>query len=130
MRGTLIGLLIFLAITAMGGGLVLIIDPSGSIMQATPAVLERTMFSDYFLPGILLFTLFGLGAAIATFLVLKKSRPGYRLAQIGGAGMITWILYQLIAIDDTSFLQLLFGFVGGAMLLLATLILRNMRSSS
>ena len=54
--------LIFLALVAVGGGVLLIQDPSGTELQLETAWLVNTPFVDYFVPGLILFFFFGVGS--------------------------------------------------------------------
>jgi hypothetical protein len=62
-RNILISLLLFLGLSAMGGGSLLIISPSGKLLGGLPlSILEHSPFSDFLIPGIILFLILGLQA--------------------------------------------------------------------
>ncbi|MBP1903933.1 hypothetical protein J2Z32_000550 [Paenibacillus turicensis] len=55
----LIVLQIFLALGAIFGGGMLIIDPSGELLKMPLSLLEQSPFPNYFIPGVLLFFILG-----------------------------------------------------------------------
>ena len=55
----LILLLLFLGISAIYGGYNLIVDPSGGQLQMPLGWIESTPFQNYFIPGLILFTVLG-----------------------------------------------------------------------
>jgi len=61
-RNILIGLLAMLGLGAIGGGGALILSPSGKLLGGLPlAMLNKTPFSDFLIPGIILFFVLGPG---------------------------------------------------------------------
>ncbi len=72
-RNILISLLLFLGIGAMGGGAFLIISPSGKLLGGLPlSILERSPFSDFLIPGIILFVMLGLAPCLLVIALVKK----------------------------------------------------------
>lgn len=60
-RNILISLLLFLGVSAIGGGGALIISPSGKLLGGLPlSILAQSPFPDFLIPGIILFTILGL----------------------------------------------------------------------
>ena len=104
-RGPLSALLGFLSVTALIGGAALVIRPDGSLLGMGTDMLATSVFRDFRWPGILLFTVFGIGGSIALFAVRRDERYAGRLAMTIGAGQVIWIMVQLVMIDKPSFLQ-------------------------
>jgi hypothetical protein len=70
-RNSLIGLLSFLGLGALGGGGALILSPSGKLIGGMPlAILHKTPFTDFFIPGVILFVVLGVALIIP---VIKKN---------------------------------------------------------
>ncbi len=72
MRIFTIILLFILGIAALGGGWVLISDPTGESLGIPMALLKGTAFKDYLIPGVILFVFNGLLSLFALALGLKK----------------------------------------------------------
>ncbi len=72
-RNALLFLLGFLGVGALGGGLLLIISPTGEMLGGLPTtILEGSPFSDFFVPGLVLFTILGLMPCGLVFALVKK----------------------------------------------------------
>lgn len=89
-------LLFILGISALGGGWMLIMDPTGEALGIPMALLKSTAFKDYLIPGIVLFTFNGLLSLFVLLLGLKKSKkyPLYLIVQ--GGILFSWLTIELI----------------------------------
>ena len=65
-------LLLFLGISAIYGGYNLIADPSGNRLQLPRGWLELTPFPNYFIPGLILFSVLGVFPLVVTVLLYFK----------------------------------------------------------
>ena len=100
---------LFLALTASIGGALLMINPDGSLIQMQPGWLEGSPFSNYFIPGLLLFTFLGLMSLLTFFGLLMKYdfaainrlninkdyHWSWTFSLYAGISSITWITVQL-----------------------------------
>ncbi len=71
----LIGLVFFLAIGAIWGGLSLVMDPSGVGIGFPPEILEQleqSPFSNFLVPGLFLFLFLGIFPMITTYGLITK----------------------------------------------------------
>jgi len=118
-RSALYVMLALLSVTAFGGGAALILRPDGSLLGMSTAELATSLFHDFRWPGVLLFTLFGAGSALALYGVATHRRWGPRWAMTVGAMQVGWILVQVVMIKDPSVLQAVFLSVGIAITALA-----------
>jgi len=67
-------LLAFLALSAIGGGAALIISPSGKLLGGLPlSILKNSPFTDFLIPGIILFVVLGLFPALLLFALRNKT---------------------------------------------------------
>lgn len=67
-------LLTFLALSAIGGGGALIISPSGKLLGGLPlSILQNSPFTDFLIPGIILFVVLGLFPALLLFALCNKT---------------------------------------------------------
>ncbi len=71
-RTLLITLLAFLGVGAIGGGAVLIISPSGKMIGMPLSMLKPSPFSDFLIPGIILFLVLGVIPLLLIMALLKK----------------------------------------------------------
>lgn len=96
---------------AMAGGMAAILNPSSPLgMPAT--TLKNSPFSNFLIPGIILFTIVGLGNVISAVTIYMKSRfQGYISCTFGGA-LVIWIVVQCIMIKAVVFLHVLFFIIG------------------
>jgi hypothetical protein len=113
---TLLGLLV---VTGFFGGWSFISDPSGAGLQAELSWLEQTPVSDFFLPGLFLLGVYGVGGTILIVGLIGRPSPGVlgRLdARLGyhwswagsivfGAVLILWIVYELIVMTEQIWIQ-------------------------
>lgn len=113
-----LGLVVVLAILqalvgfpALGGGGLLIADPSGGEIGLPVAWLASSPFADYLVPGVLLFVL-GLCHVAGTILTSRR-RPGAGRVALGlGLAMAVWILGQWLWIPELSPLQFIYFAIG------------------
>ena len=78
-RNLLIALLAFLGLGGIGGGGVFIISPSGELMGMPLSILKNSPFTNFLLPGIILFSVLGLVPIMLVIALLKK--PESKLAE-------------------------------------------------
>jgi hypothetical protein len=71
-RIILLILLAFLGIGAVFGGAVLIVSPSGKLLGMPLSLLDKSPFSDFLIPGLILFVVLGLVPCGLVFALLKK----------------------------------------------------------
>jgi hypothetical protein len=119
-RNILISLLLFLGVSAIGGGGALIISPSGKLLGGLPlSILTHSPFSDFLIPGIILFTTLGLFPCFISYALIKK--PNNSIAEFFnlfkdmywawsfsiymGFALIIWIQVETIYIQGTGWLQ-------------------------
>jgi hypothetical protein len=119
-RNILISLLLFLGVSAIGGGLLLIISPSGKLLGGLPlSILEHSPFSDFLIPGIILFLVLGFFPCLISLALIKK--PTNRLAEYFNFfkdmhwawsfciymafALIIWIQVETIFVQGVGWLQ-------------------------
>ena len=126
----LIGLLVFQGVGAVGGGAVMVADPSGLAMGWDIGLLEDAPFASFLWPGVILGVGLGVSSLVIAFGVLRcpHSRllafverwTGHHWSWAGciglGIGLMTWIVVQLNVMEFRSFLQPLMFAVGAALL--------------
>jgi hypothetical protein len=103
-RSTLV-LLVLLALMALAGGAALVSKPDGSVMQMPVRLLSGSPFPDYFVPGLILGGLFGIGSLAVALFSLRRWRIAPFLAFAIGAGQMIWIVVELAIIREVSILH-------------------------
>ncbi len=127
--------LLILAIGALPAGWSFIVQPDGSGIGMPMEWLEHTPFSNFVIPGLILFVLFGIGSLVALFGLIARprwtwveliTRPLHLhwalvAATLLGSALCIWIIVQLLMTQHYFFLQpVMFG-IGVAILVLALL---------
>jgi hypothetical protein len=68
-----LSLLVFLGLSAIGGGGALIISPSGELLGGLPlSLLKNSPFDNFLIPGIILFIVLGIFPILIVFALIKK----------------------------------------------------------
>jgi hypothetical protein len=130
---SLIGMLSMLALAAVGGGLAMILDPTGSSLGLEPWRSYIPFFADFFVPGWLLLVLQGivpiwLVVGLTTgiempFMGAVERRIGFAWPWVGsvaeGVGVIAWVILQFFVIPETAPVQFVVLAMGAAILALA-----------
>jgi hypothetical protein len=125
-------LLLFQGISAVPAGLLLVLDPTGGLMQMPLEMLQNSPFPNFLIPGVILCVVLGLGAffVLACLFFLPEWGWAARLNPVKGqhwtwtasAGfglaLMIWITVQVLMIGLGSVLQPLYFGVGMAILLL------------
>ena len=110
----LITCMIFQGISGVFGGLGLILDTTGETLNIPLSWLEGSPFTNYLIPGLILFFLLGiLPIYIATGLFGNRFLY-WRLSLILGIILLIWILVEIIIIgyQPNPPLQLVYGILG------------------
>lgn len=110
------GLLTTIAVAALAGGALLLLDPSGRLLGLSVADLGTAPFADYALPGTVLLILFGV-LPIPVLIGLWRGRPWAReVAGMLGAALTVWVTAQVIWFATLTPVQALV-WVAGVLLL-------------
>lgn len=122
----LFALHLFVGIGAMAGGLAAILNPQEPL-GAPIELLQNSPFSNFLIPGIILFTVIGLGNVISAItLRLRFKFQGYVSVVFSGA-LVIWIIVQCIMINSIVFLHVLFFIIGLIQSVLSALIIFEQR---
>jgi hypothetical protein len=87
-----------LAASAIVAGFSFVTSPDGSGMQMPVTWLDRTPFSDYFVPGLVLITVNGLLPVVVILLALVGSRFAPIGMMLSGILLFGWLSIQLALI--------------------------------
>lgn len=107
----LIALHIFVGIGALAGGLAAIMDPIHPL-GVSVELLEHSPFDSYLIPGIILFTVIGLGNILSAFVFhFRLNYHGY-ISSFFGWALVVWIVVQCIMLRSVVFLHVLYFLIG------------------
>ncbi len=106
---TVVALELFTGVAAVVGGLLLVADPRGRLLNAEESSLNGSPFENWRLPGILLATLVGGGLLLAGACTLIGWRSARALSIVAGAGLV---LFELVEMAWLGLQPLEFVFCG------------------
>lgn len=129
----LLALLLLEGIMALMGGYKLIKDPSGALVGMPIDILAHSPFSNFLIPGIVLFSLLGVFPLVVVFLLLRKPQwkffsffnlhsdrhYSWSFSLYVGLLIILWILFEVWWIGYVHPLQIIFSFLGMIIIILA-----------
>ena len=101
-----------ISLGAIGGGLLLVIDPSGSTLGVPSSLLEGSIFPNFLIPGIFLLVVNGFGSGIAAVFSFKNSHYTQGIAIALGVILVLWIVIQVIIIRSIGWLHGIYFFLG------------------
>lgn len=102
---------LFVGIGAVAGGLAAITNPETPLGMTVDA-LKYSPFSNFLIPGIILFTVIGLGNIFSAItLKLKSGLQGY-ISSIFSWALVIWIIVQCIMLNTVVFLHVLYFGIG------------------
>lgn len=116
----------FLGLGAIAGGLGLLSDPSGRMMGMSSSVLERSPFSDFLIPGLLLLLIFGFLPLLVLYGLFKKPdwswaasltpfktlHSAWSLSLYVGFGQIIWIMVQTYMMNAVAIVHVFYMSLG------------------
>lgn len=125
-----IGLELFLGVGAIGGGIALMAGPNGEVIPLPVSALAGSPFSDYFVPGLILFTILGVGPLVAAMFAWRRRRAAPVLAFAAGGALIIWIVVEIwiIGYSNRPPLQAVYLALGVVMTMVALVWLRRTRA--
>ena len=127
LAATAIGLEVLLGIGAIGGGLALMLGPHGEILPLPVSALAGSPFSDYFVPGVILFAIIGLFPLGAAVLTLRRHPVAPLLACTVGIALLIWLVVEIAVVGYTNHppLQALYLGLGAAITVVGVALMRQ-----
>lgn len=102
---------LFVGIGAMSGGLAAITNPQ-SPMGIPVDILKNSPFSNFLIPGIILFIVIGIGNLFSAFMFHFKSHYQAYISSVFSWALVIWIIVQCIMLNSIVFLHVLFFLIG------------------
>lgn len=113
--------LVFLGISAMGGGGQFLIDPTGDTIGMPVDVLGGSPFADFFIPGLILFIVLGVLPFVVLYGIYTTRRWARLAVLLVGIAVIVWIIVQGLIVGFGHWLQWLYLGLGFFIILLGLL---------
>lgn len=113
-RKLLIGLLLFIGLTAVAGGIGLMtgsVDPGAELLTDTD-------FASFYLPGIILFAVVGGSSLLAAISTYKKVIGAELASILAGLILLFWLVGEVVSIGHLNPLQFIYFALGCAVLYL------------
>ncbi len=122
----LIGLLVFLCISAAPAGFAFALDPSGASLGMTTEGLAGSFLSDYLIPGLFLLCVLGLWSLLIAYGLWQRPNWGWLQRVFGWGGrhwswgaallqgmiLVAWIVIQVLIVGYAAWLQPFYFGVG------------------
>jgi hypothetical protein len=102
----------FIGLGALGGGFMLVRDPSGNALELPMSLLEGSPFPDFLIPGMFLLAVNGVGSMIGAGLSFTRRRYAQEIAIVLGAILVAWIVIQIVIISSFHWLHVLYFILG------------------
>jgi hypothetical protein len=99
---------LLIGLGAVGGGLALILEPSGSNLGIPLELLKSSPFSTYLIPGIVLLMVNGLGSLVGAATSFTRHRYAGETAMALGIFLVAWIMLQVYWIAGFHWLHALY----------------------
>lgn len=122
----LFGLHIFAGLGAMAGGLAAITNPQEPFGMSVDA-LKNSPFSNFLIPGIILFTIIGLGNISSAVTIHFKSRFQGYISSVFSWALVIWIVVQCIMLNAVAILHVIYFIIGFVEAVLSMIILFQQR---
>ena len=116
----------FVGVGALAGGLAAITNPQEPL-GVSVQLLKNSPFSNYLIPGIILFTIIGLGNVISALMFRFKLRFQGYISSVFSWALVIWIVVQCIMLNAVAFPHILFFSIGLIQAVLSMIILFEKR---
>jgi hypothetical protein len=125
---TVVGLEVFGSLGGFVGGIPFLLDPSGELLGMNTSVLSSTPISNFFLPGLWLAGIFGIGGLLVSYLLWSGRAIARPLGYLLGAAATLWIVLESVVFGPSLVLALAQLVFCGPMIASAILLFRSRRT--
>jgi len=107
-------LISFEGISGLFGGLALIIDPSGELLQMPLSMLEGSPFETFLMPRIILLTILGIFPIVVFYGLWKRLNWAWTGSLLVSTALIIWngVEIRMVGYHSEPPLQLIYGLLG------------------
>lgn len=106
--------------SAVYGGVILMLNRANDPLGMPLEWLDDTPFRDYLVPGLTLFSVFGLGSFVVVFGVLRRRAWAWAAAIGLGVAQVVWIAVEVFFLRMIQPLHIAYGGLGAVLVALAT----------
>jgi len=126
----LMGLILFQGISGMFGGIALVADPTGELLQMPVSMLDGSPFEDFLVPGIILLIILGIFPSVVFYGLWKRRSWAWLGSLLVSAALIIWIGVEIwmVGYHPEPPLQLAYGALG--LILMGLIFLPSVRNNS
>lgn len=119
----LMGFILFQGVSGLFGGLALVVDPTGELLQMPLSMLAGSPFENFLIPGIILLTILGILPIVVYYGLWKRAGWAWTGALIVSVALIIWIGVEIwmVGYHPEPPLQLTYGLLGLILLILTFL---------
>jgi len=117
---------VLVGLGAVLGGLAAIINPNEPLGMPVE-VLKNSIFINYLIPGIILFTVIGIGNLFSAFMFKFKSKFQGCISSVFSWALVIFIVVQCIILNLVAFPHILFFIIGLIQAILSMFILFEQR---
>jgi len=119
---------VFIGLGAVGGGLALVLEPSGAKLGIPLEELRISPFSTYLIPGAVLFLVNGIGSLSGAAASFTRYRHAGEVAMALGAFLMAWIAVQVYWFSSIHWLHAFYFGLGVLEVLLGLSLRQNLRT--
>ena len=124
-RKLLMTILFLNSVGALAAGYLLMTDPSGSNMGLSLDLLQYSSFSNFFIPGLILFIANGILSGIVFILTLIKYKNAYKFILAQGILLSGWIFGQILILRMIHPMHFVLGAAGVFLIYLGSMNARS-----
>lgn len=117
-------LLLVQALSALAGGIPMIVDPSGAMFGFPADMLENSPFDNYLVPGLILTFVLGVFPLAVVFGLWRRKAWAWGGSAAVGVALVIWIVVQVLMTGlnvGYSPLQAVYGLLGFVLIVLTLL---------
>jgi hypothetical protein len=103
---------VFIGLGAVGGGLALVLEPSGSSLGMPLEILDSSPFLTFLVPGVVLLAVNGLGSLVGATASFKGYWRAGEIAVGLGLFLVAWIVFQVYWFAGFHWLHTLYLGIG------------------
>ena len=106
------------ALNALAAGYSFMVDPSGAGLGMSTSFIQNSPFTDFFIPGIILFIFNGLTNIFTSIIAIRKGKDYSLLISLQGLILLGWIIIQLTMVEIFHPLHLIMGIIGAFLIII------------
>ena len=111
-------LMMVTALNALATGYSFMVDPSGAGLGMSTSFIQNSPFTDFFIPGIILFIFNGLTNIVTSIIAIRKGKDYSLLISLQGLILLGWIIIQFTMVEIFHPLHLIMGIIGACLIII------------